>query len=273
MSDTTVAPTADIPRRPGAFDVPAEAYDRLIGRYLPTLAPAFAEAAGVGEGAHLRVLDVGCGPGGLTEELSRRVSPQAVAAIDPSALFVAACKTRNPEAEVSQGFAEHLPYEDGRFDATLSSLVVGFMSDPEAGAREMLRVTKRGGIIAACFWDFTHMPMLNAFWSATAAVEPSASAEMHRLGTDEGQIAELFSRVGAQDVTRGVLQATTEYADYDDLWGPIEEGIGQVGWYYQSLSPEQRNVVQRSTREILNPPSGRFSLTGRAWFACGKVAS
>lgn len=38
----------------------ADGYDRLIGRFLPPLAPAFADFAAVREG---RVLDVGCGPG------------------------------------------------------------------------------------------------------------------------------------------------------------------------------------------------------------------
>lgn len=53
-----------------------------MGRYLPTLAPAFADAAGVGPGR--RVLDVGCGPGGLTRELAVRTGAAGVAAIDPS---------------------------------------------------------------------------------------------------------------------------------------------------------------------------------------------
>jgi 2-polyprenyl-3-methyl-5-hydroxy-6-metoxy-1,4-benzoquinol methylase len=73
-----------------AFDVPAEAYDRLMGRYLPTLAPAFADAAGVR--TSMRVLDVGCGPGGLTRELVARTGADAVAAIDPSPSFVRACR-------------------------------------------------------------------------------------------------------------------------------------------------------------------------------------
>ena len=34
------------------FDVAADAYDRLIGRYLPTLGPVFADAAGVAPGAN-----------------------------------------------------------------------------------------------------------------------------------------------------------------------------------------------------------------------------
>jgi trans-aconitate methyltransferase len=62
------------------FAAPAEHYDRFMGRYAPTLAEALADFAGVG--ARMRVVDVGCGPGGLTRELVARVGAANVAAID-----------------------------------------------------------------------------------------------------------------------------------------------------------------------------------------------
>ncbi len=37
---------------------------------------------------------------------------------------------------------------------TLSQLVVNFLADPPAGVREMARVTRSGGIVAACVWDY-----------------------------------------------------------------------------------------------------------------------
>ena len=115
------------------FAVAADGYDRLMGRYLPTLGPVFAQAAGVGAG--MRVLDVGCGPGGLTSVLVRLVEAEppgtgTVAALDPSPTFVAACRERNPQVDVHLGVAEDLPYADDSFDASLASLVVGFMNDP-----------------------------------------------------------------------------------------------------------------------------------------------
>jgi ubiquinone/menaquinone biosynthesis C-methylase UbiE len=125
------------------FAVPAEHYDRFMGRYAPTLAAALADAAGVTPG--MRVLDVGCGPGGLTSELCRRVGAEAVAAIDPASRFVAACRERHRTAEVRQGVAEQLPWPDGEFDAALSCLVIGSMSDPDRGVRETARVTRPGG--------------------------------------------------------------------------------------------------------------------------------
>src|SRR6516162_1067713 len=124
------------------FAAPAEHYDRFMGRYAPTLAAALADTAGVGPG--MRAADVGCGPGGLTAELVARVGAGNVAAIDPAPQFAAACRARNPGADVREGVAEALPWADGQFDATLSSLVIGFMRDPDRGVCEMTRVTRPG---------------------------------------------------------------------------------------------------------------------------------
>ena len=108
------------------FSAPAEHYDRFMGRYVPRLAVALADAAGVQAG--MRALDVGCGPGGLTQELVTRLGADHVAAIDPAEQFADACRARTG-ADVRVGGAEELPWEDDAFDAALASLVVAFMRD------------------------------------------------------------------------------------------------------------------------------------------------
>ncbi|MDH3464200.1 MAG: class I SAM-dependent methyltransferase, partial [Acidimicrobiia bacterium] len=134
-----------------SFSVAADAYDRFMGRFSSLLAPQFVDYSAVESGQV--VLDVGCGPGSLTEELTRRLGASSVHAVDPSPSFVAAARTRNPGVDVHTAVAEDLPFPDGRFDATLAQLVVHFMSDPERGIREMSRVTHTGGVVAACVWD------------------------------------------------------------------------------------------------------------------------
>ena len=128
------------------FAAAAEYYDRFMGRYVPPLASALADAASVTAG--VRALDVGCGPGGLTSELVARTGAGNVAALDPAPQFVAACRERNPGADVREGVAESLPWQDGDFDVALSSLVVAFMRDADQGVREMVRVTRPGGTVA-----------------------------------------------------------------------------------------------------------------------------
>src|ERR1700759_5130731 len=159
-----------------------------MGRYTASLAPALADAAGVTAG--MRVVDVGCGPGGLTSELAARLGAEQVAAIDPAAQYGAACRERNPGVDAREGVAEALPWPDGTFDAALSSLVIAFMADADQGVREMARVTRPGGTVAACMWDLAGdgMQMLHRFWTAARRLAPGAVGERARAGTRAGDI-------------------------------------------------------------------------------------
>lgn len=251
-----------------AFTAPAAKYDRFMGRYTRTLAPELAEAAGVAAG--MRVLDVGCGPGGLTSELAGRVGAENVAAIDPGPQFAAACRERNPGADVRVGVAEELPWPDATFDATLSSLVVAFMADPDRGVGEMARVTRPGGTVAACMWDLAGrgMTMLSLFWRAARALDPSALGEGARPGATEGDLADRFRRAGLADVVDGALDAHADYAGFDDFWEPFTFAVGPAGQYLVSLAPERQERLREACRAEL-PSSGPFRLTARAWFARG----
>lgn len=252
------------------FVAPAEHYDRFMGRYAPTLAAAFADAAGIEAG--MRVLDVGCGPGGLTHELVSRTDPEGLAAIDPAPQFAEACRERHPRVDVRVGPAEQLPWDDGAFDAALAQLVIAFMRDPDRGVREMARVTRPSGTVAACMWDIAGggMTMLNTFWTAVRSIVPDAAGEQRRAGTMEGDIAERFRRAGLEDVTESVLTAHAEYTGFDDFWGPFTYAVGPSGEYLRSLDPEQQTAVREACRAAL-PTDGPFALDARAWFARGTV--
>jgi ubiquinone/menaquinone biosynthesis C-methylase UbiE len=249
------------------FTAAADHYDRYMGRYTRTLAPALADAAGVEPG--MRALDVGCGPGGLTEVLAERLGAENVAAIDPAPQFAEACRARHPGADVRVGGAEDLPWQDGSFEAALACLVVAFMADADQGLREMARVTRPGGVVAGCMWDMHEggMTMLSAFWAAAAELDPSVAGEAVRVGTRRGDIAERMRRAGLQDVVDGELGARTDYAGFDDFWEPFTFAVGPAGQHLASLPAEQ----QEQMRELLRAkmPDGPFTLTARAWYARG----
>lgn len=251
------------------FTAPADGYDQFMGRYLPTLAVALADAAGVRAG--MRVLDVGCGPGGLTVELARRVGAANVAAIDPAPQFAAACRERNPGADVREGVAEQLPWTDGRFDAALSSLVVAFMRDADRGIAEMARVTRPRGRVAACMWDIAGggMTMLRIYWVAARQVDPGVEGERRRAGTSEGDLVARLQRAGLQDVAGSSLEARADYAGFEDFWKPFTFAVGPAGEHLASLTDDQRSRVRELCRAEL--PEGPFSLEARAWCAVGTV--
>jgi SAM-dependent methyltransferase len=252
------------------FVAPAEHYDRFMGRYAPTLAVEFCDAAGVASG--MRALDVGCGPGGLTHELVARTGAERVAAIDPAPQFAEACRERHPGADVRVGPAEELPWEDGSFDATLAQLVLAFMRDPDRGVREMARVTRPGGVVALCMWDLHEggMTMLNTFWTAVRETGPDAAGEHRRPGTARGDIAAHLERAGLHDVAGGEVSARAEYAGFDDFWNPFTFAVGPSGQYLRTLDPDQQAAVREACRRVL-PADGPFALDARAWFARGTV--
>ncbi len=247
------------------FSTPAEHYDRFMGRYTVPLARALADEVGVREG--MRVLDVGCGPGGLTSELANRVGAESVAAIDPAEQFVTSCREHNPGADVRQGVAEELPWEDDSFDAALSCLVIAFMRDADAGLREMARVTKPGGRVGVCMWDIAGggMTMLRMFWDAMKSVKPDLEGEQRRAGTSEGDIAERLDRAGLHDVGGGALEVSVEYSGFEDLWEPLTFGVGPAGQAFAKLEDEDKAVVREAIRGEL--PDGPFTLDARSWYA------
>jgi ubiquinone/menaquinone biosynthesis C-methylase UbiE len=253
------------------FTSAAEHYDRYMGRYTRTLAPALADAAGVTAG--MRALDVGCGPGGLTHVLAGRLGAENVAAIDPAPQFAEACRERHPGADVRVGAAEDLPWEDGSFDAALSCLVVAFMADADRGLREMARVTRPGGVVAACMWDLDEggMTMLRTFWGAAKEVDPDTVGERVRVGVARGDIAERMRRAGLEDVVDGELEARADYADFDDFWDPFTFAVGPAGHHLASLPAERQERIRELVRAKV-PDEGPFTLTARAWYARGAVA-
>ena len=260
---------------PGAatFRTPAEAYDRHIGRYGRALALALIAAAEVRSGQ--RALDVGCGPGALTTELAALLGAEHVAAVDPSEPFAAACRGRLPGVHVAVASAETLPFDDASFDIALAQLVVNFMSDPPAGVREMRRVTRRGGKVAAAVWDYAgEMTLLRRFWDAAIALDPAASDR------DEGncmpyctpaELDALWSTAELADVEVAPVVVDAGYFDYEDLWQPLELGVAPSGAYVASLAPEHRAALKAELQRRLGVEDGPFRLTARAWVVTGRV--
>ena len=250
------------------FDVAAEAYDRFMGRYSVKLSPQLIDLAGVAVGQ--KVLDVGCGPGALTGALVARLGSDAVAAVDPSESFVAAARERHPGVDVRSAFAEQLPFADETFDAALAQLVVHFMSDPVAGLREMGRVTVRGGVVAACVWDFSGgQGPVSVFWRAAREFDPDAGDESELAGTRPGHLAELMTAAGLGAVEEATLEVSSEFETFDEWWEPFTLGVGPAGAYGAGLDAASQAKVRERCRQLL--PEAPFALRVRTWAARGVV--
>lgn len=247
-----------------AFDVPAEAYARFMGRYSIPLARAFVEVLDVRAGQ--RALDVGCGTGAATDVLVERLGAARVWAVDPSTSFVAAVAGRLPDVAVHQARAEGLPFADGTFDRTLAQLVVHFMDDPVAGLAEMARVTRPGGVVAATVWDHAGGGgPLATFWRAARELDPDGRDESDLAGTAEGQLARLFAEAGMPGATSTALTVHVEHASFDEWWEPFTLGVGPAGDHVARLAPERRVELRDRCRQLL--PQAGFVVDAVAWTA------
>jgi SAM-dependent methyltransferase len=256
-----------------AFHVPAEAYDRFVGRYGHALAARLIQWAGVEPGD--RALDVGCGPGALTGALVALLGADRVSAVEPSTAFAAACRQRYPGACVEIARAESLPFPDRSFDCALAQLVVNFMDDPDAGVREMKRVTRVGGSVAAAVWDYQgEMTLLRHFWDAAAAIDEGAAlrdeARLMRLCTP-GALEDLWRRAGLTQIESDGATVAARYTDFDDLWRPLESGVGPAGAFLIAQPVERRRALQHEMRRRLGVGDGAFELSARAWIITGRV--
>jgi SAM-dependent methyltransferase len=247
-----------------SFDVSADAYMRFMGQYSEPLAARFADLAGFHCGQ--QVLDVGCGPGALTAELVSRAGASAVSAVDPSPSFAAAVRERLPGVDVRLSAAEQLPFPDDAFDAALAQLVVHFMADPVVGLREMSRVTRPGGVVAACVWDHAGgRGPLTAFWSAVSELDPSAGDESGLAGVRDGDLARLFAQAGLGGTCVTTLTVRVRHASFEQWWEPFTLGVGPAGSYVASLAPDHRAALRQHCRHLL--PAAPFQTSATAWAA------
>ena len=250
------------------FQVPAQSYGSFMGRFSEPLADQFVEVARLAPGQ--RALDVGCGPGALTARLVDVVGARGVSAVDPSEPFVAAAQERFPGVDIAIGTAESLPFDDTSFDAALAQLVVHFMRDPVAGLREMARVTRPGGVVAAAVWNHASSAgPLSLFWGAVRAVDPQAEGEGDFAGVREGDLAKMFVAAGLDDLEESVLTVRVPFDSFDQWWEPYTLGVGPAGQYVAGLDDARREALREECRGRV--PQGAFTVDASAWCVAAGV--
>lgn len=109
----------------------------------------------------LSLLDVGCGPGTLTVDLAKAVAPGRVVGVDATDEVLAIAREHAAQESIGVEFlhanAYELPFDDNTFDIVHVHQLLQHLSEPLAAIRELQRVTKPGGIIAARESDYSAM--------------------------------------------------------------------------------------------------------------------
>ena len=254
-----------------------EAYEPYVGRWSRLVAVEFLKGLGVPAGG--RWLDVGCGTGALSGAILDRCAPASVIGVDPSEGFLVYARRRvaDPRAEFRQGDAQALPVGDAAVDVVVSGLVLNFVPEPVVAVREMARVVRPGGLVAAYVWDYAgRMELMRAFWDAAAAVHPDAT------DLDEGRrfplcrpapLTALFTDAGLDHVRAHPIEIPTRFRDFDDYWTPFLGGQGPAPAYAMSLGEDHRAALREALRARLPlAADGSIEMVARAWAVRGDRA-
>jgi ubiquinone/menaquinone biosynthesis C-methylase UbiE len=229
----------------------AAAYERSMGRWSRRLAEGFVAFAGLAPNE--AVLDVGCGTGSLLEHLAARPERPALTGIDASPLYVAAARARNPSWTVLEGDACAIPFPDATFDRVLSQLVLQFIPDAARAAREMARVARPGGTVAAAVWaSGGGMVAQRMFLDTAALLDPAADTlrahTFTRPLTRPGELLAMWQSAGLSDVRESAVTIFMDFTDFADWWEPIASGEGTLGGYVSALAGGERDRLQHHLR-------------------------
>lgn len=210
------------------------------------------------------LLDVGSGTGTLAARAA--AEGRAVVAVDADPDMVSMSAAVVPG--VVQAALPELPFPDGTFDAVTANFVVNHVPDPRAAVRELARVTRPGGRVAATIWtsvraDWASL-VSDAFQAAGVLPVPGArlSPELDFERSPEG-LSALCSSVGMAPVHAAELTWEWTIA-VDALWAGIAGGVATAGQTFLAQTPAVKAATEREFHQRARDLSADGELRSRS---------
>jgi len=168
-------------------------------------------------------LDLGCGTGAFTGLILTQAAPAKIIGIDPSSPLIEHAKQTvvSQRAEFRSGSAVDLPFGTGEFDVVVSALVIHFLPDRPKAFREMLRVTKPGGIVGGYTWRKSPTIVDAPYGPLARAVIEIAGDVMMSPTVSEAMPDGLRATLAAEsydDIAITTIEASQTFRDFEDYW-------------------------------------------------------
>ncbi len=220
----------------------------VIGTTLQIVGETLCEAANLEAGS--TVLDVACGNGNAALAAARRFCH--VTGLDYVPALVERARERAFADRLAIDFivgdAEALPFENESFDAVLSTFGVMFSADQERAARELVRVTRRGGTIALANW--TPDGFVGRLLATVGKhVPPPAGVASPVYWGNEMRLRQLFPEVTKLSFQKQQFVFRYESADhfldvFRNYYGPTYKAFG-------ALSADKHALLAEDIRELV----------------------
>jgi SAM-dependent methyltransferase len=255
-----------------------EGYEPTMGRWSRRLAPLFIGFAGIQDA--VRVLDVGCGTGNLSFCLAQDAEIVSVRGLDLSPAYVEYANRRNKDSRLNfqVGDACALPFSDASFDHSASMLALQFVPQADLAVREMRRVTRRGGTVAAATWDTRGgLVAQRMIFDAAAILDQSGhearAAAYTRPLSRPGDLERMWHGAGLSDVVQGMRTIRMDFSSFADFWTPMEGKEGPVAEYVGTLRTDAKARLRDAVRlaYLDGEGDGPRSYAATSWLVKGSV--
>ena len=249
-----------------AWDAIAADYDRHVAPGEVAIAHAALELARLRAGD--RFLDIAAGPGGLSLPAARLGAKVVATDWSPKMIerFVARVRDEGiPDAEGKVMDCHALDFAGNGFDVAGSLFGIMLVPDQAKALREMVRVTKPGGTIAAYAWDmpgggFPLEPIYSEMRAMGIAPAAPPSPDASRMDA----LTALWSNAGIGDLATNDIKVQRTFADFDDFWATALLGASMRATVAKMAANEVEVIKGRVRSKLLPDSSGRLTCHARA---------
>ena len=233
-----------------------------------------------------RVLDVGCGCGGTTLELARRVGPTgSVTGVDISSVMLARAREAATQAGLKNvsfvnADAQTHAFAPDSFDLLFSRFGVMFFAHPDRAFANLLKALRPGGRLAFVSWQGVHLnpwmfvPMMAASQHVTIPVPSNPHAPGPFAFADTERVRDILTDAGFTDLGFEELQDTVTVAGGSDLDQTVQFllQMGPTGQAMREAAAGTLDAVTAAIREALQSyvtPDG-VRMEAAAWIVTGR---
>jgi phosphoethanolamine N-methyltransferase len=195
-------------------------------------------------------LDIGCGTGGITVHVARKLNLAHITGFDVEAPVIAAAQKRARTEGLAhctnfvQAPPGRLPFVDSSFDLVFSKDALIHVADKEALFVDVFRVLRPGGVFAASDWLIGHdgvpTPAMQDYLAAEGLSFGMASAQRYRSAMAQAGFVEL------QTTSRNVWYRAQAAIELERLRGPLNDAaVAAVGEAYVAKNIRTWEAMRR----------------------------